>query len=167
MSEENNQRNAEIVYEEWVPVGRVVKVAMLSVFILIISIGIITTAFIPREFMFISIIFGAVSLLILLLYWNFRGIRILMTNNQLEVKYGIFNHKEIPLQEISNCEETKASFKRYGGIGIRLGFDGSWAYNTDFGEAVKLSFKTGRPFVFSTRNPQKICNLVKELLKEK
>ena len=167
MIEEKDQRNEKVMYEEWVPVGRVVKVVMTSVFILIISIGIIVTAFTPKVFMFLSIIFGAVSLLILLLYWNFRGVRILITNKQLEVKYGIFNHKKIHLREISGCEETKASFKRYGGIGIRLGFDGSWAYTTDFGEAVKLNLKTGRPFVFSTRNPQKICNLVQDLSNKK
>ena len=53
--------------------------------------------------------------------------------------------------------------KGANGVGIRFGLDGSWAYNTDFGEAVKLTFKSGRPFVFSTRNPQKICNLIHEL----
>lgn len=163
MNEEKAQRNEEIVYEEWVPVGRFVKIVMLSVFVLIVSIGLLTTALMPKELLFVSIIFGAVSLLILLLYWNFRGIQITLNEHQLEVDYGIFNHKKIPLREISGCEETKASFKRYGGVGIRLGFDGSWAYSTDFGEAVKLIFQERRPFVFSTRNPQKICNLIQEL----
>ena len=96
----------------------------------------------------------------MLLYWNFRGLRIIITSEYLNVNYGIFNHKNIPLQEITGCEETKANFKRYGGIGVRLGWDGSVAYNTDFGEAVKLILRKGRPFVFSTRNPQKICNLI-------
>ena len=116
-----------------------------------------------RELMFIGILLGGVSLLILLLYWNFRGLRITLTQEQLEVKYGIFNHKKIDLQKISGCETTKANFRKYGGVGIRLGLDGSWAYNTDFGQAVKLIFQKGRPFVFSTRNPEKICNLINEL----
>jgi len=51
----------------------------------------------------------------------------------------------------------------YGGVGIRFRLDGSWTYNTDFGEAVKITFQSGRPFVFSTRNPQKICNLINDL----
>ena len=163
MNDNKIQKNEEILYEEWVPAGRVVKIVMFSVILLISSIGIIISAFMPKELMFISIIFGVVSLFILLLYWNFRGLRITLTRHQLDVEYGIFNHKKILLEKISECETTKANFKKYGGIGIRFGLDGSWAYTTDFGEAVKLVFQKGRPFVFSTRNPQKICNLINEL----
>lgn len=163
MNENNIQKNEEILYVEWVPAGKVVKIVMLSVFLLISSIGIIIAAFMPKELMFIGIIFGVVSLFILLLYWNFRGLRITLTRHQLDVEYGIFNHKKIPLEKISGCETTKAYFRKYGGIGIRFGLDGSWAYTTDFGEAVKLIFQKDRPFVFSTRNPQKICNLIDEL----
>jgi len=163
MNENNIQKNEKILYVEWVPAGRVVKIVMLSVFLLIFTIGVIFAAFMPKELIFIGIIFAIVSLFILLLYWNFRGLRITLTRHQLDVEYGIFNHKKILLEKISGCETTKAYFKRYWGIGIRLGSDGSWAYTTDFGEAVKLIFQKGRPFVFSTRNPQKICNLINEL----
>ena len=163
IDEKNIQENDEILYLEWVPAGRFVKVVVLFVCILIASLGIIITAFIPKELAFIGIILGAVSLLIFLMYWNYRGLKITLTNNQLEVAYGIFNHKKIPLNKITSCDVTKAHFRTYGGVGIRFGLDGSWAYNTDFGEAVKLTFQYGRPFVFSTRNPQKICNLINEL----
>ena len=163
MNENNIKKNEELLYSEWVPAGRFVKVVILFVFLLIMTIGIIFTALMPKELMVMGITFGGVSLFILLLYWNFRGLNITLTKNQLEVVYGIFNHKRIPLQKISKCEITKANFRTYGGIGIRLGLDGSWAYNTDFGEAVKLLFEKGRPFVFSTRNPQKICNLINKL----
>ena len=163
MNENNIKKNEELLYSEWVPAGRFVKVVILFVFLLIMTIGIIFTALMPKELMVMGITFGGVSLFILLIYWNFRGLKITLTKNQLEIVYGIFNHKRIPLQKISKCEITKADFRTYWGIGIRLGLDGSWAYNTDFGEAVKLFFEKGRPFVFSTRNPQKICNLVKEL----
>ncbi|GAG99513.1 unnamed protein product [marine sediment metagenome] len=97
------------------------------------------------------------------MYWNYRGLKITLTNNQIEVVYGIFNHKKIPLNTITSCDITKANFRTYGGVGIRFGTDGSWAYNTDFGEAVKLTFQDGRPFVFSTRNPQKVCDLINKL----
>lgn len=160
MIENKIQKNEETIYEEWVPRGKVIKYIMLFVFLLIASIGIIIAAFKPEGLILIGIIFGTVSLFVVLLYWNFRGLRIIITSEYLNVNYGIFNHKNIPLQEITGCEETKANFKRYGGIGVRLGWDGSVAYNTDFGEAVKLILRKGRPFVFSTRNPQKICNLI-------
>jgi len=157
------QKNDEKVYVEWVPAGRFIKGVMLFVCLLFIFIGIIISVFTPKELMFLGIIFGAVSIIIFLLYWNYRGLKISLTNNQLEVGYGIFNHKKIPLNSITSCDITKADFRTYGGVGIRFGTDGSWAYNTDFGEAVKLAFRDGRPFVFSTRNPQKICDLISKL----
>jgi len=159
----NSKENREILYTEWVPAGRFVKIVVLSVFLLIITIGIAITAFIPKELMLMGIAFGGVSLFIFLMYWNYRGLKITLTKYQLEVDYGVFNHKKIDIQQISGCEITKANFSKYGGVGIRLGIDGSWAYNTDFGEAVKLIFQKGRPFVFSTRDAQKICNLINEL----
>ena len=157
------QKNDEILYVEWVPAGKFVKAVILFACLLILSLGIIISAFKPKELAFIWIILGAVSLFIFLLYWNFRGLNITLTNNLLEVAYGIFNHKRIPLNNITSCDMTKAHFRTYLGVGIRFGVDGSWAYNTDFGEAVKLTFQSGRPFVFSTRNPQEICNLINEL----
>ena len=157
------QKNDEIVYGEWVSAGRFVKGMMLFVCLLFISVGIIIYASNPKELAFLAIIFGAASILIFLLYWNYRGLKITLTNDQLEVVYGIFNQKKIPLNTITSCDITQANFRTYGGVGIRFGTDGSWAYNTDFGEAVKLTFQDGRPFVFSTRNPQKICDLIIQL----
>ena len=161
----NAQKNDEILYSEWVPAGKFVKGIILFVSLLIVSLGIIISALKPEELMFFWIIFGAVSLLILLFYWNYRGLKISLTTNQLDIIYGIFNHKKIPVKSITSCNISKAHFKTYGGVGIRLGLDGSWVYNTDFGEAVKLTFQNGRPFVFSTRNPQEICHLLHELAK--
>ncbi len=163
INENNIQKNEELLYKEWIPVGKFVKGLVLFVFLLFISIGIIITAFIPKELTFFGIILGVFSLFILLLYWNYRGLKITLTKNQLDVEYGIFNHKKIPLNKITRCDITKANFRIYWGVGIRLGTDGSWAYNTDFGEAVKLTFQDCRPFVFSTRNPQEICNLINKL----
>ncbi len=165
IKDNNTQNNDEIVYEEWVPAGKFVKAIILFTCLLIISLGIIITIIMPKELAFMGIILGGISLFIFLIYWNFKGLQITLTNDQLEVAYGIFNHKRIPLHNITSCDITKARFRTYGGVGIRFGLDGSWAYNTDFGEAVKLTFQQGRPFVFSTKNPQKICNLIINLLK--
>jgi len=163
VKENNLQKNEEIVYTELVPLGKFVKVLILFVYLLILSLGIIISVFIPKELIFVGIILGVVSLFIFLMYWNYRGLKITLTSKKLEVTYGIFNHKEIHLKKITSCDITKAYFRTYVGVGIRFGSDGSRAYTTDFGEAVKLTFQYGRPFVFSTRNPQKICNLIHEL----
>ena len=165
IKQNNTQNNDEILYEEWVPAGKFVKAIILFTCLLLISLGIIFTIFKPKELAFMSIILGGISLFILLIYWNYRGLQITLTNDQLEVAYGIFNHRRIALNNITSCDITKACFRTYGGVGIRFGLDGSWAYNIDFGEAVKLTFQQGRPFVFSTKNPQKVCNLIINLLK--
>ncbi len=157
------QKNEELLYKEWIPVGKLIKGLVLFVCLLNISSGIIITAFKPQELAFLSIILGVVSLFIFLIYWNYRRLKIILTKNQLDVEYGIFNHKKIPIKKITRCEITKANFRKYWGVGIRFGLDGSLVYNTDFGEAVKLTFQDGRPFVFSTRNPQEICNLINKL----
>jgi len=163
INENNIQKNEEILYKELIPVGKFIKVLVLFVCLLNISSGIIITAFISKELAFLGIALGAVSFFIFLIYWNYRGLKITLTKNQLEVEYGIFNHKKIPIKKITRCEITKANFRKYWGVGIRFGLDGSLVYNTDFGEAVKLTFQDGRPFVFSTRNPQEICNLINKL----
>jgi hypothetical protein len=162
INKKNIQIKNEILYTEWVPAGIFVKIVVSFVSILILSLSIVISILAYKELAFVGIILGIMTLFIFLMYWNYRGLRITLTKNQLDVKYGIFNHKNIPLNAITKCDITKARFKTYGGAGIRLGLDGSSAYNTDFGEAVKLTFQHGRPFLFSTRNPQDICNLISE-----
>jgi hypothetical protein len=166
MSNENIPPVEEkIIYTEWVPAGKFMRYTILSVMILIISIGFVVTALKPIELSFIGIICGLVALIIFLFYRNFRGLDIILTNTLLDVKYGIFNQKKVPLNIIKSCEPTKARFRTFGGVGIRLGLNGSTAYNVDFGEALKLILKDGRPFVFSTRNSQEICKQINELTK--
>jgi hypothetical protein len=162
INEKNIQINDEILYSEWVPAGIFVKIIASFVSVLMLSLCIVIFVLAYEELAFVSIILGIITLFIFLMYWNYRGLRITLTKNQLDVKYGIFNHKSIPLNVITKCDITKARFKTYGGTGIRLGLDGSSAYNTDFREAIKLTFQHGRAFLFSTRNPQDICNLISE-----
>jgi len=164
ITENNTQKSDKILYNEWVPAGGIVKIIVLIVFVLFLSLGIVFTVFQPLGLSYIGIIFGVASVGIFLLYWNYRGLNIIITQNILDVEYGVFNRKRIPLNKIASCEATKVRFRTYGGIGIRLGLDGSTAYNTDFGDAVKCTLINGRPFIFSTRNPQKICSLINELL---
>jgi hypothetical protein len=163
MNQNNSKNENEVLYTEWIPVGKFVKIIALCVFVSILSLGIILTALQPIEMSLVGILLGVMSLAIYLFYYNYRGLKVFITKRLLGVDYGAFNHKRILLNMIIDCSVVKAHFRTFGGVGIRLGLDGSWAYNTDFGDAVKLTLKDKRPFVFSTRNPQKICNLLNEL----
>ena len=159
------KNNENLLYIEYVPLAKFVKILISLVFIFSIFMVITISALIPQVMIPLLSISGGLCFFILLVYLNYRGLQITLTRNQIEVKYGIFNHKIILLKKIMSYETTKATFKKYGGVGIRLGSDGSRAYNTDFGDAVKLTYQNGRPFIFSTRNPQKICNIINELSK--
>ncbi len=97
-------------------------------------------------------------------FWNYREIRIRLTPRYLDIRYGLLNHKVIPISEIQSCEPTQASFGRYLGIGVRLGRDGSSAYTTSFGPAVEVHSASRRPFVFSSNRAQELSQVINGVL---
>jgi len=154
----------DVSYAEWVPAGTLIKAlvgffSLLSLCILLITIAVGFAIQHP----FLIVAFASPLAFVLLLFWNYRGIRIKVTTESLRIHYGFFNHKRIPIGDIVSCEPTKASFGRYGGIGVRYGTDGSWAYTTSLGDAVKIILRKGKPFVFSSNKPKKICNIINQM----
>jgi uncharacterized membrane protein YjgN (DUF898 family) len=149
------------IYREWVPMGALVKGLVVFFSIIVVLGSLLVALSIPDIQDIFGIAFG-VSILafILFLFWNYRGIKIQLSNTELNVRYGFFNKKSIQLKDIVSCDTVKASFGRYAGIGVRYGFDGSQAYTTSFGDAVKIIPSKGRVFVFSSHDPQKICNII-------
>jgi len=150
-------------YHEWVPTGTFVKVTICVVASSIVFLLLILAAFLHPLNAEGLIGFG-VSILtlmfILVLLLNFRGIKIQLSSEGLMVDYGLFNHKRIRMDDVVSCNLVKASFRRFGGVGVRYGLDGSWAYTTSFGNAVEIVPKKGRTFVFSSNNPERICQIV-------
>jgi uncharacterized membrane protein YdbT with pleckstrin-like domain len=154
------------VFREWVPAGRFVKflvgfVSVLILFVLLLTVG-SGVAF--QNPLWIGVT-TSVLIFVLFMFWNYRGIKIQVDEEKLVVDYGLFNRKSIQLTSINSCETVKASFKRYGGVGVRLSIDGSWAYTTSFGNAVKIVPKKGRTFIFSSSNPKKICKIINNYIK--
>jgi len=90
---------------------------------------------------------------------SFRSIKITITSKKLIVNYGFF-HKSLFLHEIESCEQVKADFKNYAGLGVRRGMDKSTAYLTSFGNAVKINKMGEKAFVFSTNQPDKVCHII-------
>ena len=153
----------DVIYMEWVPTGTFVKTLVVfvsAVVLFVLSITILTDVAFQNPF-WIAVSASALAF-ILLMFRNYRGIKIQLSDKELKVNYGIFNHKSIPLEDVVSCELAKAPFRRYGGVGVRLGIDGSWAYITSFGDAVKIILRRGRPFVFSSNNPKKICSIINQ-----
>lgn len=154
----------DVLYVEWVPAGTLIKAlvgffSLLSLCILLITIAVGVAIQHP----FLIVVLASPLAFVLLVFWNYRGIRIKVTAQNLLIYYGFFNRKRILIGDIVSCEPTKASFGRYGGIGVRYGTDGSWAYTTSLGDAVKIILRKGKPFVFSSNKPEKICNTINQM----
>jgi len=151
----------DTVYKEWVPAGKLVKLLVGFVSLLFAFILLVVTVFEISLALVMAAILVPTLAFLGFLFWNYRGLEIKVNSNELQVDYGLFNRKRVSLSDIDSCEPTKASFWKYGGVGVRWGVDGSWAYTTSFGDAIKLNLQRGHPFVFSTNNPNDICKLIR------
>ena len=153
----------QTAYHEWVPAGAFMKVTLLAVASSILLLLFILAAFLHPLNIEGLIGFGVAILTlisVLILFLNFRGIKIQLSSEELTVDYGLFNHKSIRMEDIVSCNLVKVSFRRFGGVGVRYGLDRSWAYTTSFGDAVEIVPKRGRTFVFSSNHPEKICQII-------
>jgi len=150
-------------YNEWVPMGTLVKglVLMITALLVFITITILFFGGTTVDSLFAVALNLGVFTFIMLLFWNYRGLRIQIIGYKLTVVYGIFNKKSFLLKELTYCKKTKANLGRYFGIGIRYGTDGSIAYTTSFVEAVEVATKNGKVFVFSSNNSDQICKTIK------
>jgi len=152
-------------YVEWVPAGKFVKatvsIVIMSMLILLAAIVVSLQPLTGEDFIGFGVFIGTICF-VLVAFVNFRGIKIQINSQKLCVKYGLFNSKCVRLDEVISCKPVKASMGRYGGVGVRYGLDGSYAYTTSFGNAVEINPKKERPFVFSSNNPDKICELIEK-----
>ena len=153
----------QAAYREWVPAGTFLKVATLAVVsatvVLLLTLAVVLHPLNTEGLVGFGVLLLALGFILVVLL-NFRGIRIQLNSKGLTVDYGFFNHKHITMDNIVFCNQVKASFRRFGGIGIRYGLDGSWAYTTSFGNAVEIVPKKGKTFVFSSNQPEKICKII-------
>lgn len=157
---------AENIYEEkifskWITVI-LVSVTVGLLFVLVYQILLEPIGTRPAPSWFFLIMF----LLFLGVTINFSRLTIRMTHRSLSVGYGIFK-RTILWENVENCYLDEASTIRYGGWGIRIGrVKGKWrlVYNVIGWPRAVLSLKKGRfkEFVFSTKNPEEVMNVVKQ-----
>jgi hypothetical protein len=150
-------------YSEWVPTGALVKSLFVgfSAYIVIFTLAIFLFTEVSLDTVY-GLVFGwGILAFLLFLFWNYRGLKIQVSSKELSVAYGLFNRKSFLLKDIVSCKKTKASFGRYWGVGVRYGSDGSVAYTTSFGDAVEVAPKAGRVFVFSSKKPYEVCEVIK------
>jgi hypothetical protein len=158
-----------VLYSEWVPTSKYLRTTLLATAASIVIILVAVTVFIQPSNPGLIVgyeVSTAVLVLMLFIYRVFRGIIIHLTTERLTVTYGLSHEsvKVIKVDEIVSCKLVKASFSRFGGLGIRYSFDGAWAYTTSFGNAVEIVPKKGRNFVFSSNNFKKFCEILNKLI---
>ena len=153
-----------IEYSEWVHAGMLVKGLFATVSLIVVfvtfAVFIFSQALLVEEFWGVSMAWVILAFL-LLVFYNYRGIQIKISDERLSVEYGRFDKKSFLLNEIVSCKKTKA-FGRYLGIGVRVGLDGSMAYTTSFATAVEVTPKAGRVFVFSSNAPDRVCEIINQ-----
>ena len=153
-----------IEYSEWVPAGALVKglFVMVSLIVIVVTftIFIFSEELLFEDILGVSFAWGILAIL-LVVFWNYRGLHIRINDKSLSVNYGRFDKKSFLLKDISSCKKTK-SFGRYLGVGVRVGLDGSIAYTTSFASAVEVTPKGGRVFVFSSKNPDGVCEIINQ-----
>lgn len=153
-----------VEYSEWVSAGALVKglFAMVSLIIVFVTFAIFlfSKSLLVEDVLGVSLAWVILGFLILV-FWNYRGLQIVINDERLFVSYGRFDKKSFLLEDITSCKKTK-SFGRYLGVGVRVGLDGSIAYTTSFAIAVEVTLKAGRVFVFSSKNPDKVCEIINQ-----
>ena len=147
-----------IVYREDVPLTHWATI-MIGLFITVLTptiiLEILSVYKEPRS-LWLNIILDLFFVVILL---NFRKLIIEIDSTYLIASFGIIK-KRINLGEIRSCEPIEATLSVYTGMGIRYGGDGSLAYLPSLGDAVRLRFDSGRPFVFLSKNRDQVLQIL-------
>ncbi len=137
-----------------------VTLALLSLWVYQVAVAPIGTDPAPNTFyLLLAVFFAAMT-------FNFRKLVIKISGEGIKVGFGVFK-KSVPWKNIEDCYIDETSAIRYGGWGVRFSrVKGNWrrVYNVFGGPRVVIRLKTGffRELAFSTRNPEKVVEKVKE-----
>jgi hypothetical protein len=96
---------------------------------------------------------------IVVVFLAFSRMTVRIDPTKVKLRLGVVV-KEVRMQDVVDAAVEKAMLRTYGGIGIRYGTDGSMAFLSSLGAAVKLTRRNGRPILFSTRRAPEVSQLV-------
>lgn len=130
---------------------------------ILIAVTVTTSIKVPATMTITIPICSGIGLLLLLIFINYSSIRITINESEINVKYGVFNKKTIQIDELISYGGTNASIRIYLGFGVRIGTDGSIAFTTRFGKAIRFESADKRPLVVSTNNPEKIITFIDQI----
>lgn len=157
--------NSDTIYEEriFAKVTGGLLWAM-AVLMLIIMVYVLTIEPVDEE-PYLYLLFITMFLLFVILGLIFGRLVIRVDYQKVMVGFGVIK-KKIPLENITEVYLDETSALKYGGAGIRTTrLEGEWvmAYIIVGGPRVVLKLNEGRfkRFVFSTKNPEEVINVIK------
>lgn len=107
-----------------------------------------------------------ISLVLVVLFaatlWIFTLLRLTIDDQALTIGYGPFRER-VALDQIVSCRRTTYNWLRWGGFGIRVARKAK-LYNVpgDGGIAAEIELRDGRRLLFSSRDPEVICRIMRE-----
>jgi len=110
---------------------------------------------------------AGIGALVLVVAWLlFSVLRISVTRDEVYVQYGLFGPK-IAVRDIERCAAVDYDWKRYGGWGIRVGMDGTTAYNMvgDKGRAVEIAYRKGaktKKVLVASPDPERLAAAINQ-----
>ncbi|MFW6195965.1 MAG: hypothetical protein ACOC5D_01390 [Thermoplasmatota archaeon] len=137
------------------------KIFVLALVIATLIIG-MTTYFMPDSR---SISYGLVAVLVILLVvgYFFRGLKVKCDNKNLSFNFGPIG-KDVPLNKIKNIDVTNVRpLKDFMGWGHRIGPDGSIGYIAAGDKGVKIDLKNGKTYVITVNHPKRLINHVNKM----
>lgn len=75
-----------------------------------------------------GILSGALGLLLMLLAVLFSSLRTAVSTREVHIQYGLWGPR-VPIEAITECEVIEYDAMKFGGWGIKLSSDGTWAYS--------------------------------------
>jgi hypothetical protein len=157
--------NSDYIYEEKV-FAKIIGGMLGAVTVMMVIILIWQVMFTSLdEVEWLPILFITMFFLFLFLTLTFSRLIIRVSFQGVTVSFGIIK-KSIPWENIEGIEIDETSAIKYGGAGIRTArIKGEWVlvYNVIGGPRCALRLKEGRfkRFVFSTKNPEEVVNVIK------
>jgi hypothetical protein len=96
----------------------------------------------PEALPFFLAAMGALGSMFMVLAVLFGVVRTVVTERDVRVKYGLWG-PTIPLEHVRSSKVIAYDWTEFGGWGIRLGKDGTWAYVPAGGEVLELRYVVG------------------------
>jgi len=97
----------------------------------------------------------------------YGGLQLVLTRKEIRVKLGIYGIvlRRIKLAEIASVAVREFNpLRDFGGWGIRIGWDRTWAYFFRGAAGVQLKLANGKKILLGSDNPERLAAIIKTLM---